>query len=209
MVAGAVRHRHSADLGARTIREEIDAMRVLGIDPIQRLVVAAGVAFDCGGRAAQRTSLRDRPRRGYGLGVPAGREPRASINCLHQFDRLYTAVFAMFALLFGLLAGLAWLPGCTRKGPVVVSCMKNDGGLRLHLSVRRQRHPDRRRRPSAGAVDTHMSYDATASTPSAACPGAVDNLRRAGAALLASSSAGDPQRRRPATADTWSGWSPR
>lgn len=29
----------SADLGARTIREELDALRVLGIDPIQALVV--------------------------------------------------------------------------------------------------------------------------------------------------------------------------
>ncbi len=28
-----------ADLGARTIREELDALRVLGIDPIHRLVV--------------------------------------------------------------------------------------------------------------------------------------------------------------------------
>ena len=28
-----------ADLGARKIREELDAMMVLGIDPIQRLVV--------------------------------------------------------------------------------------------------------------------------------------------------------------------------
>jgi phospholipid/cholesterol/gamma-HCH transport system permease protein len=28
-----------ADLGARTIREELDAMKVLGINPIQRLVV--------------------------------------------------------------------------------------------------------------------------------------------------------------------------
>ena len=28
-----------ADLGARTIREELDAMRVLGINPIQALVV--------------------------------------------------------------------------------------------------------------------------------------------------------------------------
>ncbi len=29
----------ASDLGARTIREEVDAMRVMGIDPIQRLVV--------------------------------------------------------------------------------------------------------------------------------------------------------------------------
>ena len=28
-----------ADLGARTIREELDAMRVMGINPIQALVV--------------------------------------------------------------------------------------------------------------------------------------------------------------------------
>lgn len=41
VVAGAGATAICADLGARTIREEIDAMRVLGIDPIQRLVVPA------------------------------------------------------------------------------------------------------------------------------------------------------------------------
>lgn len=39
IVAGAGATALCADLGARTIREEIDAMRVLGIDPIHRLVV--------------------------------------------------------------------------------------------------------------------------------------------------------------------------
>ncbi|GAB2716036.1 MULTISPECIES: MlaE family ABC transporter permease [Nocardia] len=39
IVAGAGATAICADLGARTIREEIDAMRVLGIDPIHRLVV--------------------------------------------------------------------------------------------------------------------------------------------------------------------------
>lgn len=39
IVAGAAATALCADLGARTIREEIDAMRVLGIDPIHRLVV--------------------------------------------------------------------------------------------------------------------------------------------------------------------------
>ncbi|MBL1077507.1 ABC transporter permease [Nocardia sp. 2] len=39
IVAGAGATAICADLGARTIREEIDAMRVLGIDPVQRLVV--------------------------------------------------------------------------------------------------------------------------------------------------------------------------
>ncbi|MDQ2636963.1 MAG: ABC transporter permease, partial [Actinomycetota bacterium] len=33
-----------ADLGARTIREEVDAMRVLGINPVQRLVVPRVIA---------------------------------------------------------------------------------------------------------------------------------------------------------------------
>ncbi len=39
LIAGAGGSAIAADLGARTIREEIDAMRVLGIDPMHRLVV--------------------------------------------------------------------------------------------------------------------------------------------------------------------------
>ncbi|AEF39352.1 MlaE family ABC transporter permease [Hoyosella subflava] len=39
IVSGAGATAICADMGARTIREEIDAMRVLGISPIQRLVV--------------------------------------------------------------------------------------------------------------------------------------------------------------------------
>jgi phospholipid/cholesterol/gamma-HCH transport system permease protein len=39
VVAGAGATAMCADLGARTIREEIDAMRVMGINPIQALVV--------------------------------------------------------------------------------------------------------------------------------------------------------------------------
>lgn len=44
VIAGAGATAICADLGARTIREEIDAMEVLGIDPIQRLVVPRVVA---------------------------------------------------------------------------------------------------------------------------------------------------------------------
>jgi phospholipid/cholesterol/gamma-HCH transport system permease protein len=47
IVAGAGSTAMCADLGSRTIREEIDAMEVLGIDPVQRLVtprmLAAGL----------------------------------------------------------------------------------------------------------------------------------------------------------------------
>lgn len=44
VVAGAGATAICADLGSRTIREEIDAMRVLGIDPIQRLAVPRVIA---------------------------------------------------------------------------------------------------------------------------------------------------------------------
>ncbi|WP_194820166.1 ABC transporter permease [Nocardia sp. XZ_19_385] len=39
LLGGAGAAAIAADLGARTIREEIDAMRVMGINPVQRLVV--------------------------------------------------------------------------------------------------------------------------------------------------------------------------
>jgi phospholipid/cholesterol/gamma-HCH transport system permease protein len=39
VVGGAGATAMCADLGARTIREELDAMRVLGINPVQRLIV--------------------------------------------------------------------------------------------------------------------------------------------------------------------------
>lgn len=39
VIGGSAATAMCADLGARTIREEIDAMRVMGINPVQRLVV--------------------------------------------------------------------------------------------------------------------------------------------------------------------------
>ena len=44
VIAGAGGSAICADLGARKIREELDAMQVLGIDPIQRLVVPRVIA---------------------------------------------------------------------------------------------------------------------------------------------------------------------
>jgi len=38
IIAGAVGSAICADLGARTVREEIDAMKVMGLNPVQRLV---------------------------------------------------------------------------------------------------------------------------------------------------------------------------
>ncbi|MFE7717701.1 MlaE family ABC transporter permease [Nocardia rhizosphaerihabitans] len=39
LLGGAGAAAIAADLGARTIREEVDALRVMGVDPVQRLVV--------------------------------------------------------------------------------------------------------------------------------------------------------------------------
>src|SRR6476659_9495709 len=47
LIAGAGGSAIAADLGARKIREELDAMMVLGIDPIQRLVVPRVLAAVC------------------------------------------------------------------------------------------------------------------------------------------------------------------
>ena len=44
MIAGAVGSAICSDLGARTVREEIDAMKVMGINPVQRLVSPRVVA---------------------------------------------------------------------------------------------------------------------------------------------------------------------
>lgn len=44
MIAGAVGSAICSDLGARTVREEIDALKVMGISPVQRLVAPRLVA---------------------------------------------------------------------------------------------------------------------------------------------------------------------
>src|SRR5205085_11723458 len=44
VIAGAVGSAITADLGARTVREEIDALKVMGISPVQRLVAPRVVA---------------------------------------------------------------------------------------------------------------------------------------------------------------------
>lgn len=47
VVAGTGATAICADLGARSIREEVDALRVMGVDPIQRLIVPRIVASTC------------------------------------------------------------------------------------------------------------------------------------------------------------------
>jgi len=45
VVAGAARTGITADLGARKIREELDALQVLGVDPVKNLVVPRFLAL--------------------------------------------------------------------------------------------------------------------------------------------------------------------
>ena len=45
LLGGAGAAAIAADLGARTTREEIDAMRVMGVDPVQRLVAPRVIAM--------------------------------------------------------------------------------------------------------------------------------------------------------------------
>ena len=45
LMSGAAASAIASDLGARSIREEIDAMRVMGVDPVQRLIVPRFIAM--------------------------------------------------------------------------------------------------------------------------------------------------------------------
>ena len=79
LIAGAGGSAICADLGARKIREEIDAMEVLGIDPIQRLVVPAGARLRCSSPCCSTAWCRVvGVAGGYFFNVdPAGRHARA------------------------------------------------------------------------------------------------------------------------------------
>jgi phospholipid/cholesterol/gamma-HCH transport system permease protein len=108
LIAGAGGSAICADLGARKIREEIDAMEVLGIDPIQRLVVPRVIACMlvavllnglvsvvgvCGGYF-------------FNVVIQGGTPGAylASFTALAQLPDLYAGEFK--ALVFGLIAAL-------------------------------------------------------------------------------------------------------
>ena len=108
LIAGAAGSAIAADLGARKIREELDAMMVLGIDPIQRLVVPrvlacmlvavflnglVSVVGVCGGYFFN-VILQD--------GTPGAY--LASFTALAQLPDLYQGMAK--ALVFGLIAGI-------------------------------------------------------------------------------------------------------
>lgn len=113
VVAGAGATAICADLGARTIREEIDAMRVLGIDPIQRLVVPRVLASTLISLLLNGLVCLIGLSGGYVFSVMLqGVNPGAFINGLTLLTGLGELILAeVKALLFGVCAGLV---GCYR-----------------------------------------------------------------------------------------------
>ncbi|MBN9744301.1 MULTISPECIES: ABC transporter permease [Amycolatopsis] len=108
LIAGAGGSAMCADLGSRTIREEIDAMEVLGVSPIQRLIVprvlaAMGVAVFLNGMVSVVGVLG-----GYFFNViMQGGTPGAylaSFSALAQLPDLW--ISEIKALLFGFVAAV-------------------------------------------------------------------------------------------------------
>src|ERR1700755_1477740 len=113
VVAGAGATAICADLGARTTPEEIDAMRVLGIDPIQRLVVPRVLASTFVALLLNGLVCLIGLAGGYVFSVfLQGVNPGAFINGLTVLTGLGELVLAFLkAMLFGVVAGLV---GCHR-----------------------------------------------------------------------------------------------
>jgi phospholipid/cholesterol/gamma-HCH transport system permease protein len=119
VVAGAGGTAICADLGARTIREEIDAMKVLGIDPIQRLVVPRLVA--CVGVSLVLNVLISAGGLigGYFFSVYLqGATPGAYVDSITLFTGVPELAVSMIkALVFGIVAGvIACYMGLNVKG---------------------------------------------------------------------------------------------
>ena len=136
-------------------------MRVLGIDPIQRLVVPRVLASTVVALLLNGLVCAIGLAGGYVFSVfLQGVNPGAFINGLTVLTGLGELVLAeVKALLFGVVAGLVGLlPRPDREGRAQGRRHRRqrDRGLRLHLSVRHQRHHDRHRRAGADERDERV-----------------------------------------------------
>ncbi|MCP2165871.1 MlaE family ABC transporter permease [Goodfellowiella coeruleoviolacea] len=108
LIAGAGGSAICADLGSRTIREEIDAMRVLGVSPVQRLVVPRVLAAMLVGLLLNGMVSVVGVLGGYFFNVVMqGGTPGAylaSFSALAQLPDLW--ISEIKALLFGFIAGI-------------------------------------------------------------------------------------------------------
>ncbi|MBO8149168.1 MlaE family ABC transporter permease [Rhodococcus erythropolis] len=108
IVAGAGATAIAADLGSRTIREEIDAMEVLGIDPINRLVIPRVVASTVVALLLNGLVCVIGIAGGYAFSVSLqGVNPGAFVEGITLLTGLPEVALSMVkAALFGMLAGL-------------------------------------------------------------------------------------------------------
>jgi len=108
IVAGAGATAIAADLGSRTIREEIDAMEVLGIDPINRLVIPRVVASTVVALLLNGLVCVIGIAGGYAFSVfLQGVNPGAFVEGITLLTGLPEVALSMVkAALFGMLAGL-------------------------------------------------------------------------------------------------------
>lgn len=113
VIAGAASTAICADLGARTIREEIDAMEVLGIDPIHRLVVPRVLAATFVATMLNALVITVGLVGGFIFGVALQNVSGGGyLSSLTMITGLPEVVIAMTkAAVFGLIAGLV---GCYR-----------------------------------------------------------------------------------------------
>jgi phospholipid/cholesterol/gamma-HCH transport system permease protein len=139
VVAGAGSTAICADLGARTIREEIDAMEVLGIDPIHRLVVPRVVAATVVATLLNGTVITIGLVGGFLFGVKlqnvSGGAYLATLTLVTGLPEVVIATIK--AAIFGAIAGLV---GCyrgltTKGGPKGVGVAVNETLVLCVLSL--------------------------------------------------------------------------
>ncbi|KAA1419697.1 ABC transporter permease [Nocardioides humilatus] len=106
MIAGVVGAAVTADLGARTVREEIDALKVMGISPVQRLVaprlVAAVIIGVCLSAVVATTAILT----GYVLVVGSGSVSSGTyLGAFISFGQTLDLIMAILkSAIFGFLA---------------------------------------------------------------------------------------------------------
>lgn len=119
VIAGAGGTAICSDLGARTVREEIAAMEVLGIDPVQRLVVPRVVAMVVVGQILNFIICAGGLAGGYFFSVyMQGANPGAYVDSIPVFTGPAELVVSMIkAFVFGVIAALiACYRGLTVSG---------------------------------------------------------------------------------------------
>jgi phospholipid/cholesterol/gamma-HCH transport system permease protein len=139
VVAGAGSTAICADLGARTIREEIDALEVLGIDPIHRLVVPRVAAATVVATLLNGTVITIGLVGGFLFGVKlqnvSGGAYLATLTLVTGLPEVLIATIK--AAIFGAIAGLV---GCyrgltTKGGPKGVGVAVNETLVLCVLSL--------------------------------------------------------------------------